>query len=255
MMNSKLISWMTAAVCAVALTSLARADDVETVTKVVQRMLPGMTPDRVVESPVPGLYEVGFGPDVLYVTKDGRYALQGDLINLANKENLTETRRAQGRSQIIKALNEKDMIVFPAMAGKTRHTVTVFTDVDCSYCRKMHSEIADYNKLGITVRYLAFPRSSVDTPSYNKAIGVWCAKDRRAAMTKAKRGGDVDFKKCDNPVRTHLAAAERLGVSGTPTLVLEDGTVVPGYLPPDRLGQALDQLAAGRAAATATARQ
>ena len=255
MINSKLISWITAAVCVVALTSWARADDVDTVTKVVQRMLPGMTPDRVVESPVPGLYEVSFGADVLYVTKDGGYALQGDLINLANKENLTETRRAQGRLQIIKALKEKDMIVFPAKAGNTRHTVTVFTDVDCSYCRKMHSEMADYNKLGITVRYLAFPRSGVDAPSYNKAIGVWCAKDRRAAMTKAKRGDDVELKKCNNPVQTHLAAAERLGVSGTPTLVLEDGTVVPGYLPPDRLGQALDQLAAGRAADTAAARQ
>ena len=244
MMNSKLMSWVTAAVCATALTGLARADDIEAVTKVVQRMLPGMTPDHVIESPVPGLYEVGFGPEILYVTKDGRFAVQGDLINLANKENLTEGRRAEGRLQLIKGLNEKDMIVFPATAGKTRHTITVFTDVDCAYCRKLQSQIADYNKLGITVRYLAFPRSGVDTPSYYKAVGVWCAKDRRTAMTSAMRGDDVDFKKCDNPVQAHLAAAERIGVSGTPTMVLEDGSVVPGYLPPDRLIKALDQIAA-----------
>src|SRR3569832_3013483 len=79
MMNSKLMSWVTAAVCATALTGLARADDIEAVTKVVQRMLPGMPPDHVIESPVFGLYEVGFGPEILYVTKDGRFAVLGVL--------------------------------------------------------------------------------------------------------------------------------------------------------------------------------
>src|SRR3569832_2097494 len=127
MMNSKLMSWVTAAVCATALTGLARADDIEAVTKVVQRMLPGMTPDHVIESPVHGLYEVGFGPEILNVTKDGRFAVQGDLLNLASKENLTERRRAQGRLQLIKGLIDIDIIGFPATAGKTRHTVTVVT--------------------------------------------------------------------------------------------------------------------------------
>lgn len=245
MMNCKLFSWATAMVL-VSITGFASAaDDVAIVTKQVQKMLPGMTPDRVVESPVPGLYEVGFGPEILYVTKDGRFALQGDLINLGNKENLTEGRRSQGRMQVINALNEKDMIVFPA-AGKAKHMITVFTDVDCGYCRKLQSQISDYNKAGITVRYLAMPRSGVDTPSYQKAVGVWCAKDRRAALTSAMHGDEVSPKKCDNPVKAHLAAAERLGVSGTPTMVLEDGSIVPGYLPPDRLIQALDQLASAR---------
>lgn len=246
-MNLKLISWATAALCAAALMGTAvAADDSDAVAKIVQQLMPGSKPDHIVESPVPGLYEVGFGPEVIYVTKDGRYALQGDLINLANKENLTEARRSEGRLQLIKSLNEKDMIIFPATAGKVKHTVTVFTDVDCGYCRKLQSQISDYNKAGITVRFLAFPRSGVDTPSYYKAAGVWCAKDRRAALTSAMRGDEVDFKKCDNPVKAHLAVAERIGVSGTPTMVLEDGAVVPGYMPPDRLRQALDQIAAAR---------
>lgn len=246
-MKSKIFSW-TAVMCAAAMagTAFAADDDIDAVTKRVQKMLPGMTPDRVVESPVPGLYEVGYGQDILYVTKDGRFALQGDLINLNSKENLTENRRAQGRVQLIKTLNEKDMIVFPATAGKTRHTVTVFTDIDCGYCRKLQSQISEYNKAGITVRYLAFPRSGTDTPSYFKAAAVWCAKDRRAALTIAMRGDEVKSKTCDNPVKGHLAVAERLGISGTPTMVLEDGSVVPGYLPPDRLVQALEHLASAR---------
>src|SRR3569623_2371724 len=136
------------------------------------------------------------------------------------------------------------MIIFPATACKVKHTVTVFTDVDCGYCRKMQSQISDYNKAGITVRFLAFPRSGADTPYYYKAAGVWCAKDRREALASAMRGDEVDFKKCDNPVKAHLAVAERIGVSGTPTMVLENGAVVPGYMPPDRLRQALDQIAA-----------
>src|SRR3569833_1614554 len=133
MMNSKLMSWVTAAVCATALTGLARADDIEAVTKVVQRMLPGMTPDHVIESPVPGLYEVGLGPEVLYVNLDGRFAVQGDLINLANKENKHNNKkkhnkkhRNKNNKQHNKKHKEKDKIVFPASAGKTRHTITVF---------------------------------------------------------------------------------------------------------------------------------
>ncbi|MEK7323062.1 MAG: thioredoxin fold domain-containing protein [Pseudomonadota bacterium] len=243
MMNSKLISWTAGALAALSMLAVAVADDVETITKMMQKLVPGMAPDRIVESPMPGLYEVSFGPDVLYVTKDGRYALQGDLIDVASKANLSEARRAQGRVQLIKGLNEKDMIIFAAPPKQEKHVVTIFTDVDCAYCRKMHGEMADYNKAGITVRYLAFPRSGVDTPSYYKMVGVWCAKDRRAAMTRAKLGEAVEQKTCDNPVKKHLAAAERVGVSGTPTMVLEDGTVVPGYMPAARLSQALDQLA------------
>src|SRR3569623_3181467 len=212
MMKFRLMSW--AALCAIALAGgAAAADDSDAVAKIVQQLMPGSKPDHIVESPVPGLYEVGFGPEVLYVTKAGRYALQGDLINLANKETLTEARRSEGRLQLITTLNAKDMIVFPATAGKVKHTVTVFTAVDCGYSRKLQSQKTAYNKAGITVRFLAFPRSGADTPSYYKAAGVWCAKDRRAALNSAMRGDAEDFKKCDNPVQAQLAVAERNGES------------------------------------------
>lgn len=242
-MKSKLISWTVGVLAAVGVLGLAAANDVETIAKAMQKLVPGTAPDRIVASPVPGLYEVSFGPEVLYVTKDGRFAVQGDLIDVANKTNLSEERRAQGRVQLIKGLNQKDMIIFAAPPKQEKHVVTIFTDVDCSYCRKMHGEMADYNKAGITVRYLAFPRSGVDTLSYSKMVSVWCAKDRRAAMTRAKLGEAVEQKTCDNPIQKHLAAAERVGVAGTPTMVMEDGTVVPGYMPAARLSQVLDQLA------------
>lgn len=246
MKNSKLISWSAGALALMGMAGLAAAadDDVKAVAKVMQQLVPGMTPDRIAESPVPGLYEVSFGPEILYVTKDGRYALQGDLIEVASRENLSETRRGAGRLQLVNTVKEKDMIIFAAPPKQQRHVVTVFTDADCAYCRKLHAEIADYNKAGITVRYLAFPRSGENTPSYFKMVNVWCAKDRRAAMTRAKLGEPVEENKCDNPVKAHLALAARLGVSGTPTMVLEDGSVVPGYMPAARLSQALDQFAA-----------
>lgn len=245
-MKSKILSFVTAAVCSLIFAGpAAAADDLAAIKKVLQQIAPGAKPDRIAESPLPGLYEVSIGPDVLYVSKDGRYVVQGDLINLATQQNLTETQRGQGRMQLLRGLDEKGMIVFPAK-GKAKHTVTVFTDIDCGYCRKLQSQIKEYNQAGITVRYLAFPRSGADTPSFHKAANVWCAKDRRAALTRAMNGEQVDSKSCDNPVNAHLAMAERLGVNGTPTMVLEDGTMVPGYMPPDRLRQALDQIAAAR---------
>ncbi len=246
MMNSKLTYWAAGALAAMSMTALAADDNIKALTKVMQQLVPGMTPDRIVESPVAGLYEVSFGPEVLYVSKDGRYALQGDLIDVATRENLSESRRGAGRLQLVNELKEKDMIIFPATTKQQKHVVTVFTDVDCSYCRKLHAEMADYNKAGITIRYLAFPRSGENTPSYFKMVNVWCAKDRRAAMTRAKLGEAVEQKNCDNPVKEQLALAARFGVSGTPTLVLEDGSVVPGYMPAARLSQALDQATAAR---------
>ena len=131
------------------------------------------------------------------------------------------------------------MIIFPA--SKPRHTLTVFTDIDCGYCRKLHSDIDKYNDEGITVRYLPFPRSGPDTPSYYKAVSVWCSDDRRAALTRAKAGQDVPNATCDNPVRASLALGHKLGVNGTPALILEDGHLLPGYVPPKKLAQVMEQ--------------
>lgn len=216
-------------------------DEITAINKVLQQLIPGSTPDRVAESVIPGLYVVSYGPDVLYITKDGQYVLEGDLLNTRTRENLTEAMRSTARLKLLGAVDPKTMIVY---APKTvKHTVTVFTDVDCVFCRKMHSEMADYNKYGIAIRYLAFPRTGVNTESYYKAVSVWCSPDRKAALTQAKLGHPIKKITCDNPVRQEMALADRLGVSATPTLILEDGSLISGYIPPDRMSKMLDRLA------------
>ncbi len=201
--------------------------------------VPNGTPDSLTPAPIPGMFEAVFGTQVLYVSADGRYLLEGNLYDLKTRRNLTESKRNQGRMKVLASLDPKDMIIFAA--DKPRHVVTAFTDIDCGYCRKMHSQIADYNKLGITFRYLAYPRAGVNSESYYKAVSVWCADDRREAMTRAKQGEKLPRADCANPVETHMAAAHAVGVTGTPTLVLENGQVIPGYVEPKRLLELLDK--------------
>ncbi|MDP1707656.1 MAG: DsbC family protein [Gammaproteobacteria bacterium] len=219
---------------------IAPAMPVEDTTKLkaaLATLLPGTTPDSIKPSAIPGMYEIGYGATVLYMTLDGRYLLQGDLIDVERGENLTEVNRSQARLKIVSAIDENSMIVYAPK--QVKHTITVFTDPDCAYCRKMHGEMPAYNKQGIKMRYLAFPRSGVDTPSYEKSVSVWCAKDRAVAMTRAKRGEEMAKKTCDDPVQIHLQAARKIGISGTPTLILEDGSLIPGYVPPERLAEIL----------------
>lgn len=219
------------------------AEDTTKLKAALATLLPGSTPDSIKPSVITGMYEVSFGATVLYMTQDGRYLLRGDLIDAERGENLTELTRGQARLKVIGAIDENSMIVYAPK--QTKHTITVFTDPDCAYCRKMHSEMQEYNKRGIKIRYLAFPRSGVDTPSYEKSVSVWCAKDRAATMTRAKRGDEIAKKTCDDPVRLHLQAAREVGISGTPTLILEDGGLIPGYVPAERLAEILDEHTGG----------
>jgi len=216
-------------------------DEIDAINKVLHSLIPGSSPDRIAESVIPGLYVVTYGPNVIYITQDGNYVLEGDLLNTQTRENLTETMRATARLKLLNAVDPKTMIIFSPK--KVKHTVTVFTDVDCAFCRKLHSQIADYNKYGIAIRYLAFPRTGVNTESYYKAVSVWCSPDRKAALTRAKLGEPLKRTNCDNPVRQQMALADELGVSATPTLILEDGSLISGYIPPDRMSKMLDRLA------------
>jgi thiol:disulfide interchange protein DsbC len=215
------------------------ADDVERIKAALQRVVPHGAPDSVKPSPVAGLYEVMYGPTLVYVSADGRYLLQGDLLDLQTRTNLTEDARAAKRLDLLKGLEPENLIVFAPEHPK--YSVTVFTDLDCAYCRKFHSEIADYNKLGIAVRYAAFPRTGIGSPSYDKAVSVWCSEDRKKALTDAKAGKEVAKRTCDNPVKREYLLGQQIGVSGTPTIVLADGKVLPGYVPPLRLAQLLEQ--------------
>jgi len=214
-------------------------EDLATVKAALKAAVPQTEPDSLSASPIPGMYEAVYGTQVLYISADGRYLLEGDLFDLESRVNLSENRRQAGRAEVVNGIDPKTMIIFAAKDPK--YIVSTFTDIDCGYCRKLHRQIADYNKLGITIRYLAYPRSGVNSESYYKAVSVWCAKDRKAAMTEAKSGKTPPRRDCDNPVRAHMAAARAVGVSGTPTLVLEDGRVIPGYVEPQRLLQILQQ--------------
>lgn len=204
----------------------------------LQAAVNGEQPDSVAQTAIPGLFEVILGGQVFYLSEDGRFVLQGDLLDLDSRANLTDRRRGELRGKAIATINEKDMVVF-APAAAAQHTVTVFTDIDCGYCRKMHSQMAAYNKEGIKIRYLMFPREGVNSDSFNKAVAVWCADNREDAMTKAKRGEAVDRKTCDNPVQAQFELGQKLGVRGTPSMILQDGEMIPGYVPPTQLAELL----------------
>lgn len=197
------------------------------------KLLPEYKIDSIEETPVSGLFEVVMGPQVIYVSGDGKYMLQGRLIDLAKREDLTEPRRAAARKDTVEKVGEGSMVIFAP--DKYDHTVTVFTDIDCGYCRKLHREIESYGDEGVRVRYVFYPRAGIGSDSYKKAVSVWCADDRQQAMTDAKAGKDVESKSCTNPVQDHMELGELLGVTGTPAILLESGDMVPGYVPAKRL--------------------
>jgi thiol:disulfide interchange protein DsbC len=194
----------------------------------------------VVPSKVDGLYEVMMGPQLYYVSADGKYLLSGNMYDIDNREDLTSPKVAQAKAEAIEAVGAENMVVFAPK--KTEHTVTIFTDIDCGYCQKLHSEIKDYNDLGISVRYLMFPRAGIGSDSFDKAVTVMCSDDRNDAMTRSKAGEKLSKKECDNPVEQHLALGKRLGVNGTPAIFLESGDMLPGYVPAQRMSAILKEL-------------
>jgi thiol:disulfide interchange protein DsbC len=207
---------------------------------VIAKQIPGTRVEDVRPTPVAGLYELTHGADIVYVTADGKYALSGDLLNLANNnENITENRRRAVRAKLIGAMPESEMLVFGPQNPK--YTVTVFTDVDCAYCRQLHSQIADYNRLGIRVRYLFYPRTGPNTESWTKAEEVWCSSNRNEALTQAKRGVPLRAKACPNPVAKHYALAQDFALQGTPAIVLGNGELIGGYMTPGELAHELQK--------------
>ena len=200
---------------------------------VLAEILAGVEPDEVAPAAVEGLYRVVMGQDIVYFSADGRYALRGDLIDVESNRNLSEHRRRQARLAVLEELGEESMIVFAPSLVK--YTVTVFTDVDCAYCAELHRQVADYNALGVAIRYAAFPRAGIPSPSYDKTVSVWCSDDPHRAIGDAKFGHYVPERTCENPVSVHYAAGHELGVRGTPTFVLESGSLLGGYVPPGEL--------------------
>ncbi len=228
------------------LTGSVQADDAipdETVQKIrqgVAKILKDAEITSIQPSGIGDLYEVMMGPQLFYVTGDGRYLFSGKLYDLVDRKDLTSPKVAQAKAQAINAVGDDNMVVFAP--EKTLHTITVFTDIDCGYCRKLHSEIQDYNDLGIRVRYMMYPRAGVGSESYDKAVSVFCADDPKAAMTQAKAGEAIPKKECDNPVKEHYELGKSLGVNGTPAIFLESGDMLPGYVPAQKMNQILTQL-------------
>lgn len=200
-------------------------------------LAPGMEPDHIAETPLAGIYEVRYGSIIVYLSGDGRYMLRGDLMDLETRRNFTEETLNTVRAETVDALGEGNMVVFSPEAVK--HTITVFTDVDCGYCARMHQQMADYNRLGIRIRYTAFPRAGVGSTTYDKMVSVWCAQDPHTAMTDAKAGRSIEPRSCANPVREQYEAGRAIGVNGTPAIVLESGEMISGFVPPDELASRL----------------
>ena len=204
----------------------------------VAKLAPGTKVDVIAKSPVPGLYEVQAGATVWYITDDGRFLIDGDVYEVDTRTNLSAAKRERGTARAVEAIGEDNMIVFSP--AKPEYTVSVFTDVDCGYCRKLHREIDQYTDAGIKIRYLMYPRAGRNSSAYNKAVSSWCAKDQKATLTRAKNGQTIESLKCDNPVDEHMALGESLGITGTPTMVLESGEMLPGYVPARKLKKLLD---------------
>ena len=217
--------------------SLAQADVV--LKDKLEALLPGMVVQTLEPLENTDLYEALVDGEIVYFSKDGRYVFQGDIIDIESRQNITENKRRGLKKEVIDSFNEADMIIYEP--EKTKHTLTVFTDIDCGYCRKLHQQMSEYNALGIKVRYMAFPRSGLDSESFDKAVSVWCADDRKQAMTDSKSGSSIKVNSCDNPIKDHFEAGRRLGITGTPALFLESGELLPGYIPPMRLIQILDE--------------
>jgi thiol:disulfide interchange protein DsbC len=203
--------------------------------------LNGISVEDISESPIPGIYQVAVGANVAYVTSDGRYIIRGDIYDAETSANVSEDTRARARVAMLESVDPASMIVFKPANGVVKHKITIFTDIDCGYCRQFHREIDKVTALGIEVHYLFYPRTGPNTESWTKADEVWCAPNHNQALTRAKLGGEIPKgPSCATPVESHYALGQRIGVRGTPAVFSDTGELIGGYLPPADLIKILD---------------
>jgi thiol:disulfide interchange protein DsbC len=219
--------------------SIVFADDVinEELSAAISRFLPDVEIDKISPTPIKGLYQVLIGADVIYMTADGAYVVKGEILDINERRNLTEDVRASTRVDLLAAINADEYIEF---TGKDAHdAIYVFTDTDCGYCRKLHRDVPELNARGISVRYLAYPRAGVDSAVGKEMSSVWCADNKQEALTAAKNRESVEAKTCDDPVAKQHVLGQQMGVRGTPSIYLENGRNLPGYMPPDEIEKQL----------------
>lgn len=188
----------------------------------------------VLKTPIPSLYQIDIGSEIYYLSQNGRYLLEGDLIDLKTRKNLTETHRDAIRLAAVNSIPLSDLIIYPAL-GENKYAVTVFSDIDCPYCRVLHEHLDEYRSRGIEVRFAAFPRTGIDSPDYRKAAAVWCAEDRNAALNRASQGVSVGERDCQAPVEREYLIGMKIGINTTPSFILEDGTLISGFVAPENL--------------------
>ena len=223
------------AAAALAFTVIPAAADERSIRAALDAEFPGIAIESIADTPLTGIFEVTYDGGVLYASADGRFVLlNARLLDIKARRNLTERTLSRRRLQVLSEVPEGSMISYDP-TGKVEHTLTTFTDIDCPYCRKMHAEMDALTANGIRVRYLMFPRAAVGSPSYEKAVSVWCAPNQREAMTWAKSGEIPDKRVCDNPVQEHKALARRLGLTGTPFTITDTGRIITGYMPAETL--------------------
>jgi thiol:disulfide interchange protein DsbC len=218
-------------------------DDLPQGYKLLMEQFDNIKPEDIKKSSVTGLLEVSFDGTLLYATEDGRFLIQGDAYDVVRKVNVTEQQRAVTRAEALTNADPDTMIVFDVADGNPDYSITVFTDIDCGYCRKLHREIAAYNEAGIRVQYMFFPRSGPNTASWTKANNVWYSDDRAAALTRAKSGEVLPDADCgETPVERHYKLGLAAGVTGTPAIMTEKGVLISGYVPAPELRERLDTL-------------
>ena len=223
-------------------TSTSKKDDPRAV---IVKKIDGLKLEDVRLTPINGVFEITRGAQISYVSSDGRYVIMGadfGMYDIESDTDLTENRRRSIRNGLLGTIPESEMIVFSPKDPK--YTITVFTDIDCGYCRRLHSQIAEYNKLGIRVRYLMYPRGGPGTEAWKQAEAVWCSADRREALTRAKRGEEIEAKRCETPVAAQYRLGQEIGVTGTPGIVTETGEFIAGYASAAHLAEYLDEPAA-----------
>jgi len=222
-------------------------DKFELVEERIRELAPAAKSIAVSETRMNGILQVQIEGDIVYATEDGRYLIQGRVIDMDTREDLTEMAKAELRKELLLGIDVDKQIGF--VPEQTTYDLTVFTDIDCGYCRKLHSQMAEYNQQGIAIHYMAFPRAGIGSESYDKFVSVWCADDQQEAMTAAKTGTDPEPRQCDNPIAEQYQLGIALGVTGTPAIMTSDGQLIPGYVPPETLRERLDGMSAAGAAA------
>jgi thiol:disulfide interchange protein DsbC len=233
------LSLATTSACGADASKAQPGPDADVRAKIAERL--DIKPEDIRPAPVPGLWEVASGTEVGYVSQDGRYYIDGDVFDMDSRVNVTDQRRKGARAAVLKDVKDADAIVFAPKDVK--YTINVFTDVDCTYCRKLHAEIDQLNRLGVKVRYLMYPRNGPGSPGWKQAEAVWCSADRNDALTRAKRGEKISAPACKDPVADQYRLGRDAGINATPAIVTEQGDLIAGYMPAPRMVERLKVLA------------